>query len=606
MSQQLKLGVAKTLKIAKWSVIALALVAVFYFVKNSSKKVTESQKIDQVALASGFDEQKVTTSNKLPIPDFNNPIGTGSPIKFEVMAWNAQLALMYANGGVKTSKGSLFAQNNIDCEIIRQDDCNQSIKDFEENAEQLAKGKTQTPLIVCYMGDGVPGMSSGLNAIKKFKHKAIAFYTMGRSNGEDCFWGPADWKSHPEHAIGKCVAGVERDGDMNIVLKWASDNGIRINPNSKTWDSAALNVIPCSDFNTDLCNKVINGFSEERDIQVSDGKGGAVTKAGEKHKCTVDAFTTWTPADVTVALKKGGFARLASTAEYTMQMPNVAIIDANWAEAHADQMHAIIKSLGEAGDQVRSFPEAQEFAAKVSAKVYNEKDANYWLKYFRGSEETDKQGNKVKLGGSQAFNLADAAMMFGLGNETPQVDRYKITYELFGGILTKLYPKEMEGMTPYDEMVDKSYLRYVLENNADLKNGKTEASTNEYASGSTVTEQVSEKAYNISFAIGSATINKSSYPMLDEIYNSATVSGGLTIFIYGHTDIVGDPDKNQALSEARANSVAAYLHAKGLPWDKNNPQKSRIQTKGYGSSQPLPGTTADDVRNRCVEIIQGK
>jgi len=282
-----------------------------------------------------------------------------------------------------------------------------------------------------------------------------------------------------------------------------------------------------------------------------------------------------------------------------MQMPNVAIIDANWAEAHVDQMHAIIKALGEAGDQVRSFPDAQEFAAKVSAKVYNEKDANYWLKYFRGSEETDKQGNKVKLGGSQAFNIADAAMMFGLGNETPQVDRYKITYELFGGILTKLYPKEMEGMTPYEEMVDKSYLRYVLEHNTELKNGKTEASTTEYASGSTVTEQTSEKAYNISFAIGSAMINKSSYTMLDEIYNSAIVSGGLTIFVYGHTDIVGDPAKNQSLSEARANAVASYLKAKGLP-------ANRIQTKGVGASQPLPGTDASDIRNRCVEIIQGK
>jgi outer membrane protein OmpA-like peptidoglycan-associated protein len=600
MGQQLKPGVAKTLKIAKYAFIALAICGVVYFVKNSSKKVTESQQIGQITMAEGFDNQKATTSNKLALPDFDNPVGSGTPVIFEVMAWNSQFPLMYANGGVRTSKNSLFSQAGIDCQIIRQDDCNQSIKDFVENAEQLANGKTQTPMIVCYMGDGVPGMSSGLNAIKKLSgHRAVAFYPMGRSNGEDCFWGPADWKSHPEHAAGKCVAGVVRDGDMNIVLKWASDNNVRINPNTNTWDSSALNIIPTSDFNADLCSKVINGYSEERDVQVSDGKGGAITKSGEKHTCKVDAYTTWTPADVTIAQKKGGFTRLASTAEYTMQMPNIAIIDAAWAEAHADQMHAFIKALGQAGDQVRSFPEAQEFAAKVSAKVYNEKDANYWLKYFRGSDETDKQGNRVRLGGSQAFNLADAAMMFGLGNESPQVDRYKITYELFGGILTKLYPKEMDGMTPYSDIIDKSYLQFVLENNADMKNGKTEASTTEYASGSTVTEQVSEKAYNISFAIGSANINPSSYPMLNEIYNSAVVSGGLSIFIFGHTDIVGDPNKNQTLSEARANSVADYLKRKGLP-------ANRIQTRGYGSSQPIPGTTADDIRNRCVEIVQGK
>jgi outer membrane protein OmpA-like peptidoglycan-associated protein len=604
MSQQLKPGVAKTLKIAKYAFIVLAIACVVYFVKNSSKKVTESQKIDQISMATGFDQQKVTTSNKLPLPDFNNPVGSGTPIKFEIMAWNSQFPLMYANGGVKTSKGSLFAKNGIDCEIIRQDDCNQSIKDFEANAEQLANGKTQVPMVVCYMGDGVPGMSSGLNAIKKFKHRAIAFYPMGRSNGEDCFWGPADWKSHPEHCLGKCVVGVERDGDMNIVLKWASDNNIRINPNTKTWDSGALNIIACSDFNTDLCNKIINGYSEERDVQVSDGKGGATTKAGQKHHCTADAFTTWTPADVTVAMKKGGFTRLASTAEYTMQMPNIAIIDANWAEAHPDQMHAIIKSLGEAGGQVQSFPEAQEFAAKVSAKVYNEKDANYWLKYYRGSDETDKQGNKVRLGGSQAFNLADAAMMFGLGNETPQVDRYKITYEMFGGILSKLYPKEMEGMTPYADMVDKSYLSYVLDHNADLKNGKTEASTNEYASGTTVTEQVSEAKFDIKFNVGSDVIDPSSYSKLDEVAKSAIISGSLTIFVYGHTDATGNPATNMTLSKRRAKAVAAYLHSKGVPMCENC-KENRIQYEGYGSDKPVYGD-ASDIRNRCVEIIQGK
>lgn len=137
MSQQLKPGVAKTLKIAKWSFVVIAIVAIGYFVKFGSKKVTESQKIDQISMASGFDQQKATTTNKLPLPDFNNPVGSGTPVKFEIMAWNSQFPLMYANGGVKTSKGSLFAKNGIDCEIIRQDDCNQSIKDFEANAEQL-------------------------------------------------------------------------------------------------------------------------------------------------------------------------------------------------------------------------------------------------------------------------------------------------------------------------------------------------------------------------------------------------------------------------------------------------------------------------------------
>jgi outer membrane protein OmpA-like peptidoglycan-associated protein len=440
-------------------------------------------------------------------------------------------------------------------------------------------------------------MSSALNAIRKLgkNHRAIAFYSMGRSNGEDAFWGPADWKSHPEKCLGKGVVGVERDGDLNIVLKWASDNGVRVNANTKVYDSNALNIIACSDFNTDLCNKVLNHYTEERDV-ISNGK----TIPGLKHTLECDAFTTWTPADVTVATKMGGFAKLASTAEYTMQMPNISIIDAAWAEAHPNEMHSIIKALGIAGDQVRSFPDAQEFAAKVSAKVYNEKDANYWLKYYRGSEEADKKGGRVKLGGSQAFNLADAAMLFGLGSDN--VNRYKITYETFGTILSKMYPKEMEGMIKHDEMVDVSYLQFVLQNNDSLAKGKTEQSTMEYASGSTVTDQTSQKTYNISFALGSDVINASSYSVLDDIYNSAQISGGLTIFVYGHTDNIGDQKDggaaNMNLSKRRAQAVSNYLQKKGLT-------ANRIQVEGYGSTKPVYGD-ASDSRNRCVEIIQGK
>jgi hypothetical protein len=47
--------------------------------------------------------------------------------------------------------------------------------------------------------------------------------------------------------------------------------------------------------------------------------------------------------------------------------------------------------LHKLGDQVRSFNEAKMFAAKVSADVYQEKDADYWLTYYNGVEEKDLQ-----------------------------------------------------------------------------------------------------------------------------------------------------------------------------------------------------------------------
>ena len=606
MHTELKPWVAKAKKIATYAIIVIAIVGIYVGLKHSSKNVAQSQKLDQISISSGFVEQLKTTDVHLALADFNNPVGTGISVKHEIMAWNAQLAWMYATGGVRTSKGSLFAKYGIDCEIIRapEDDCGAMVKDFCENAAQLASGKTKTPMIVSFMGDGMPGFSvtSALGAIDKLGkgHRAIVFYAMGRSNGEDCFWGPADWKLHPEHCLGKCVLFVERDGDGNIVLKWASDNGIKINANTKVFDSFALNVIPCSNYNVDLCKKMTSHYTESRDV-VSNGK----TVPGLKHVCECDAFSTWTPADKNIIDQMGGFERLASTAEYTMQMPCVSVIDGWWADSHPNEMHNIILALGLAGDQVRSFPDAQEFACRVSAKVYGEKDANYWLKYYRGSEDLDKKGVKVRVGGSQVFNLADAAMLFGIGNEKTPIDRYKVTYEMFGGILTKLYPKDMEGMMPYEKLVDKSYLQWVLNNNDSLKNGKTEASTNEYASGTSVTEQYSEQKFDIKFSKGSAIIDKSSYAELNKVAKSAIISGKLTIFVYGHTDVTGDATSNLKLSKDRAKAVALYLHSQGVPMCENC-QENRIQWDGFGSTKSVYGVDGTDVRNRCVEIIQGK
>ncbi len=590
----------------KYGVYIAAIIAgvfVWYFYTHTAKSVgTTATKIENVNQVASFSEDKLTTKNKLATPSFNTPTNNGTAIKWQVMAWNAQMPLMYANGGVKTSKGSLFEKAGINCEIIRQDDCYQTVKDFQDNSTMLATGKTDIPLIISFMGDGLPGFSSALSQIKKNGkgHRPIAFYAMGRSNGEDCFWGPASWKDNPGQARGKGVLAVIGDGDLNIVLHWAHDNDIPINASEKVWDSTALNIIPCKDYNTDLCSKILNGYQEERDVVV-DGK----TVPGEKHTLECDAFTTWTPADVTIAKKKGGFTRLASTADYTMQMPNISIIDGAWADAHPDKMQAIIKALGLSGDQIRSFPDALDFASRVSAKVYNENDANYWKTYYLGSNELDKKQNKVYLGGSQSFNLADAATIVGMGNEKTPLDRYKVTYEMFGNILTKLYPDLMSGMVKYDDIVDFSYLKAVLNNNADLANGVTEGSTAQYASGNIVTDQISKKAYNIKYGLNSSVIDKSSYAMLDDIFQSTVQSeNALTVFVYGHTDDLGDAKDggahNQDLSLDRAESVKTYLINKGLP-------ENRIKIKGCGSNEPIEATNGNkhDVRNRCVEIIQG-
>jgi OOP family OmpA-OmpF porin len=101
----------------------------------------------------------------------------------------------------------------------------------------------------------------------------------------------------------------------------------------------------------------------------------------------------------------------------------------------------------------------------------------------------------------------------------------------------------------------------------------------------------------IEFQRGTATVNSADYPLLDEIVTIATDCPGSTIGVSGHTDKSGDENANRDLSQARANAVAAYLMAGGVP-------AYRIEATGLGSSMPL--VTDDSIRarqlNRRIEF----
>ena len=76
------------------------------------------------------------------------------------------------------------------------------------------------------------------------------------------------------------------------------------------------------------------------------------------------------------------------------------------------------------------------------------------------------------------------------------------------------------------------------------------------------------------------------------------VNPGIEIRLEGHTDKIGDPEKNLMLSRDRVNAVREHLIRKGIP-------SARIATKGYGDTrlvcQPSPCE-----KNRRVELVVTK
>ena len=560
--------------------------------QNRPKEVSQSVDLGKVALPDAPEASLNSDAVLRSLPLSEKAVNGGTQITWERMAWNSQFSGMYANGGVRTTKNSLFDKAHLDVTYVRQDDCNRQMADLVKFANDYKTNPNTAAVLITFMGDGMPAfmtsLAKELEPLGAEYQPVIIPVSHGKSFGEDQVMAPVSWKHDPKTALGKCVAGVLRDGDINILLKWAADNGLKVNPDETTYDADAINIIAANDF-LDAPNKYITGYSEKRKVVVNGKTTGRDTTVG------VDGVATWTPGDVNIATKKGGLVTIANTKQYASQMPNQTIAIRKWANDHRTDIENMIIALAQAGDQVRSFNEAKTFAAKVSADVYQEKDASYWLKYFNGVVEKDLQGQTVNLGGSAVFNLADMANTYGLGDD--KVDRYKAVYNTFGNLMVKMYPALMPTFLPYEKAVDKSFLLSVISNHPELMQGK--AMQTNYAEE--ITSTVSSKSYSIEFETGSANIKPASYKLLNEIFESAVVAEGLKIGVYGHTDNSGSDDVNIPLSEKRAEAVKAYLLKKGLP-------STRIEAKGYGSVKPIAdnNTAAGKSKNRRVEIVLGE
>ncbi len=106
---------------------------------------------------------------------------------------------------------------------------------------------------------------------------------------------------------------------------------------------------------------------------------------------------------------------------------------------------------------------------------------------------------------------------------------------------------------------------------------------------------------SVKFATGSAELTPGARQTLDQL-GKAVTSADLAQYrfrIEGHTDTVGAAEYNKALSQQRADAVAAYLEGKfGV-------SANRLQTVGMGEDGllvPTPPNTPND-QNRRVNVV---
>ncbi len=513
-------------------------------------------------------------------------------VRFYHWAWNAQMGLMYATGGKQAVAGSLMCQNGVNLKLVREDSTDNMMNLMATFADAQKKGEANPAAgahFIAIMGDGSATFLKGLNdKLQKLGGDYIAQVvgSAGYSRGEDKFMGPPAWKQNPQAARGGLVAGVLRDGDWNIALKWLGDNKIPNNPNEKTYDPDALNWVNATDY-IEAGQKYVSGFC-------ADLKN---VKTGVKEKKCVNGVVTWTPGDVTVAEQKGGLVSIVSTKEYRSQMPNVIIGHKKWMQANAKLVTGMLKATFDAGDKLRESDEALRKAAAISALVYKEKDAAYWYKYFNVVEQKDKQGLLVELGGSSVNNLADNLQLFGM---TPgSVNAFAATYTVFGNIVKSQYPDLVPSIYPVEKILDTAYVKSLADTAAPV----TKADNPTFNAAQKITEVVSRKAWDIQFNTGSAEFTPQTQETLKALLADLVVAGGTMVEIHGHTDDQGSPDGNMKLSEARAFAVKSWLEKQSA----TNFPEGRTKVFAHGQIEPVApnGTNEGRAKNRRVVIVMG-
>lgn len=102
---------------------------------------------------------------------------------------------------------------------------------------------------------------------------------------------------------------------------------------------------------------------------------------------------------------------------------------------------------------------------------------------------------------------------------------------------------------------------------------------------------------NVFFNTAEWILLPASFAELDKYVAYLQEEPNLKVEISGHTDIVGNDEDNQLLSEDRAKAVVEYFIQRGI-------EPERLTYKGYGRTKPIADNQTDEgrARNRRVEM----
>jgi OOP family OmpA-OmpF porin len=542
----------------------------------------------------------VTNAEKIALPskDVSSDVKDKPLVRIAGYAWNGQSGMIVANGGPKTTKGSLMEKNGVNLELIRQDWLselrNMQMKFIEEFDSGTAfPSSDKSAFAIMIMGDGAPFYISSVQKALDEKYGKDKYHlqvmgVIGMSYGEDKLIGPPNWKSNPKSMKGAVISTVLGDGDWVTTVNYCFANGLKVNPDPTTYDVDAVNIYPSeNDDYIKSAEELIKSQTTGWTVSLKEVSNGRLTGKSVNRK--IDGCATWTPGDKLVFDKLSGFTDIVSTKEFNNQMPTALIGVKEWAEKNPSIVTNILKSALTASNQMKNYDDWRVRASEAVKETFQMETPKYWYDMFKGQQGT-KNGLTYNMGGSKVFNYADAMQYFGMSDG---VNRYKSVYTQVSRYLKELNPfgfnENVGKVVDYENAVN----LYFLKNINDIES--TEADKADYSQQKT--EVMASGEWRINFNSGSAEISGGSTGELEKIYNLLIQAENTKLTIVGHTDNVGKPDSNLTLSKNRAQAVVNYLSRKGIP---NN----RFQmVDGKGQSEPIADNTSESGKSQNRRVV---
>lgn len=598
--------ILRTNKLTTFSELLIVLVviggisaALYYF--SPGLRVDDAKQLAQLDVDKK-DVNNSTNTEKIALPSTNlsSKVSSQPLVRIAGYAWNAQSGIIVANGGPKTTEGSLMEKNNVNLEIIRQDWLSELrnmqmkfIEDFDKGQEFPASDKSAFAVII--MGDGAPFYISTMqqaidDKFGKDKYHIQIVGCVGLSYGEDKLIGPRHWKVDPKSMKGALISTVLGDGDWVVALNYAFANGLKVNPDVTTYDAEAVNFLPSeNDDYMKATEELIKSQKSGFTIPLKEIKNGKLT--GQTINKKIDGCATWTPGDKAVFDALDGFTDIVSTKEFNNQMATTIIAVKEWSDKHPEIISNILKSSFTASNQMKQYDEWAVKASEAVAKTFSLETPKYWYDMFKG-QKGNKNGVEYNMGGSRVFTYADAMQYYGISDG---VNRYKSVYSQVSNYLKELNPfgfnQSVKRIVPYEEAVN----LFFLKNINDIDAGQ--AYKADYSK--TAKDVMASGEWNINFDLGSAQISQSSSQTLETIYNLLIQAENSKLNLEGHTDNSGSSEANISLSQNRAQSVVNYLKNKGIPQDRFQ----LVEGKGEDSPVADNKTEIGKAKNRRVVIV---